>query len=322
VSRSPTRTGWLAPALIALLAAPVFAQDAEEPPAEAPESEAPADEAPAPQETPPPEPPPPAPATPEPPALSLPPDLPALVAAPSDQALAAELARGTRIYNSKCATCHGADGTGDGPSARYLAPAPRDFTSGLFKFRSTPSGAPPSDDDLARTVRQGVPGTSMPPFARELSDADVAAVVATVKSFSDRFDGDPVEPLVFAEDLDFSDAAAARGAPLFGALCGSCHGPEGRGDGPAAGGMVDLWGDPIAPTDLTLGLFKAGNDSPYDLLRTITTGIEGTAMVPWAGLPEQQRAELAAYVLSLGQGSSWFTSWDAGRYPARDGLSD
>lgn len=69
-------------------------------------------------------------------------------------------------------------------------------------------------------------------------------------------------------------------------------------------------------------MFKSGNDSPYDLLRSVSTGIEGTAMVPWYGLPEQQRADLVAQVMTLGGGTGWLTSWDVGRYPDRDGLTD
>ncbi len=316
------RTLWLGLGLTGLVAGPVMAEDEEVPAVEeAPEAEEEVVEetpeelveeieveeeviAPAPSQ------------------LTLPPDLPALVAAPSEQALAAQLEQGRRVYSSKCATCHGADGTGDGPSARYLDVAPRDFTAGLFKFRSTPPGAAPADADLARTVVRGIPKTSMPAFGDQLGSGEVDAVVAYVKAFSDRFDTHPVEPLVFSDDLDFGEQAAARGAPLFTALCSSCHGPEGKGDGPASAGQVDLWGDPIAPADLTLGVFKSGNDSPYDLLRTVTTGIEGTAMVPWAGLPEQQRADLVAHVLSLGVGTGWATSWDAGRIPDRDGLAD
>lgn len=162
---------------------------------------------------------------------------------PSDQSLAAQLAQGQRVYNTKCATCHGVAGDGNGPSAHYLEPLPRDFTAGLFKFRSTPPGSAPADADLARTVRNGIPRTSMPASGNQLFDADIDAVVAVVKSFSDRFDAERVEPLVFSEGLDFSAEAGARGAPLFGALCGSCHGPEGKGDGPVAAGVVDLWGN-------------------------------------------------------------------------------
>ena len=48
--------------------------------------------------------------------------------------------RGKAVYDAHCVECHGAAGKGDGPSAAYLAPRPRDFTTGKYKIRSTESG--------------------------------------------------------------------------------------------------------------------------------------------------------------------------------------
>ena len=44
--------------------------------------------------------------------------------------------------------CHGIGGDGAGPSAVALHPYPRDFRAGIFKYKSTPSTVPPTDDDL------------------------------------------------------------------------------------------------------------------------------------------------------------------------------
>ena len=52
-----------------------------------------------------------------------------------------------------------------GVAAAMLITQPRDFTQGLFKFRSTPSGALPTDDDLFRIVTGGVYRTSMPEWS-------------------------------------------------------------------------------------------------------------------------------------------------------------
>ncbi|PYM81561.1 MAG: cytochrome C, partial [Candidatus Rokuibacteriota bacterium] len=53
---------------------------------------------------------------------------------------------GRRLYVRWCATCHGPDGRGNGPAAPSLIPRPRDFTRGLFKYKSTPADQPPTDD--------------------------------------------------------------------------------------------------------------------------------------------------------------------------------
>src|SRR5258708_18480043 len=68
----------------------------------------------------------------------------------SDLAPGAPLGR--RVYAERCAVCHGPDGRGNGPAAPSLIPRPRDFTLGQFKYKSTPHGQPPTDDDLKQIV--------------------------------------------------------------------------------------------------------------------------------------------------------------------------
>ena len=76
------------------------------------------------------------------------------------------MAEGKRVYDRACGSCHGRSGDGKGPAAKYLNPPARDFTMGEYKFRSTPSGTIPTDDDIARTIIEGVNGTSMPAWKR------------------------------------------------------------------------------------------------------------------------------------------------------------
>jgi hypothetical protein len=82
----------------------------------------------------------------------------------------------------------------------YLTPRPRDFTTGKYKIRTTETGSVPTDDDLMRTVRQGLYGTAMPGWERILSDGDIHDVVEYVKSLSPQF----------ATALKRSRSAAAR----------------------------------------------------------------------------------------------------------------
>ncbi|MEK9630092.1 MAG: hypothetical protein VW455_13865, partial [Nitrospinota bacterium] len=72
------------------------------------------------------------------------------------------LARGRNIFMHMCVFCHGEDGNGGGKATEYLYPWPRDFRKGIFKFRTTPTGTLPRDEDLYRTIVEGIPGTSMP----------------------------------------------------------------------------------------------------------------------------------------------------------------
>src|SRR5690606_10381134 len=75
-----------------------------------------------------------------------------------------DLSLGARLYASHCASCHGAQGAGDGPLAASLDPAPIAFTD-AERARSRSIMA------LYQITSQGVEGTSMASFA-ELSDDD------------------------------------------------------------------------------------------------------------------------------------------------------
>jgi mono/diheme cytochrome c family protein len=89
------------------------------------------------------------------------------------------------LYREHCVHCHGISGDGNGPTAAFLNPYPRDYRMGLYKFKSTKKGEKPTDDDLHRIVNSGIPGTAMPSFAL-LPEAEVDALVDYVKYLSMR----------------------------------------------------------------------------------------------------------------------------------------
>lgn len=84
-------------------------------------------------------------------------------------------AEGRGLFRQHCAICHGVTGNGRGRTAAVLKPYPRDFRMGVFKFKSTPRGTKPTREDLARRIREGIPGTAMKEIP-ELSEADVQAL--------------------------------------------------------------------------------------------------------------------------------------------------
>ncbi|MCA9195902.1 MAG: c-type cytochrome [Planctomycetales bacterium] len=88
---------------------------------------------------------------------------------------------GKGLYRQHCAHCHGVTGDGYGPTAKFLNPYPRDFRMGTFKFKSTPVGYRPTDDDLTRIVRNGINGTAMPSFKEMLDSGQIDAIVDYVK---------------------------------------------------------------------------------------------------------------------------------------------
>jgi mono/diheme cytochrome c family protein len=89
------------------------------------------------------------------------------------------------LYRKHCVHCHGINGDGRGPTARFLNPYPRDYRQGVFKFKTTFNPAKPTDDDLRRVLNNGVPGTSMPSFSL-LTESELDALLEYVKYLSIR----------------------------------------------------------------------------------------------------------------------------------------
>ena len=87
---------------------------------------------------------------------------------------------GRGLYRQHCSHCHGITGDGNGPTAPFLNPYPRDFRMAKFKYKSTPLRSVPTDHDLTEVLINGVPGSSMPSF-RTLSEDRIAALVDYVK---------------------------------------------------------------------------------------------------------------------------------------------
>jgi mono/diheme cytochrome c family protein len=107
----------------------------------------------------------------------------------------------TGLFREHCVHCHGVTGDGMGPTAPFLRPYPRDYRQGKFKFTSTPTMAMPTDEDLERIVRDGVPGTAMPAFEVALTQPEIDALVEYVKYLSLR---GRVEIALVAQILDLN----------------------------------------------------------------------------------------------------------------------
>ena len=220
-----------------------------------------------------------------------------------DDGLAAtipDLKLGEQVYMQSCAACHGAEGDGKGPQAYRLGTKPRDFTSGLYKFRFTPSGSLPLEDDVVRTLKQGVRATSMLPQLH-LSDREILSVTEYLKTFSRRFEDEKPGPALKIPPLPplTSELIAAGRAKFEEAGCAECHGPDARGNGPSAKELKDHWGNAILPSDLTLKPFKSGQ-RPEDLYRSIATGLDGTPMPSYEGaLSPEERWALVGYIFSI-----------------------
>ncbi len=115
------------------------------------------------------------------PAVSVPPDAGDRFAI----APGAVLKHGRMLYAEHCQHCHGVTGDGNGPTAKYLNPKPRDYRLGKFKFTSTATPARARREDLARIIAEGIPGTYMPSF-KLLEPDESQAIVEYVRWLSMR----------------------------------------------------------------------------------------------------------------------------------------
>jgi len=84
---------------------------------------------------------------------------------------AAAIADGQRLYDRTCQSCHGPAGQGDRGPALHPGALPRAR----------------EDGDLFHTIREGVPGSQMPPF-RGLTDTQVWQLVSYIRSLAPPID--------------------------------------------------------------------------------------------------------------------------------------
>jgi len=229
---------------------------------------------------------------------------PALVAAQAGDANA-----GKAVYELKCLGCHGQKGDGKGPAAELLSPPPRDFTSGIYKIRTT-AGKSPSDQDLFRIITDGMPGTSMPSWA-VLPEKERWNLVAYVKAFAaDKFK-EPTKKADLPKEVSSSAESIKRGKEMFEAIeCNKCHGTEGRADGPSRAELKDEWGHPIAPANLTKRWNFRGGHSRTDIATRLAVGVLGTPMPTFIDSVEKPEDiwHLTNYILSLGPESPGYAT--------------
>lgn len=210
---------------------------------------------------------------------------------------------GEYVYERNCQMCHGRRGDGRGKWATDILPKPRSFKHANFKYRSTPFGKLPTDEDLKRTIRGGRSNTAMGMFTK-LSERDLSAVVEYIKFFSPKwrnpeFVGEPMKmperPAWFFDEEARSERAKS-GQKIFAVACQPCHGEKGDGNGSNARELKDHLERPIQPADLRNPHLRCGKE-PEDIVQVLMTGLNGTPMLSFAEtLTGEQMWELAAHI--------------------------
>jgi len=176
-----------------------------------------------------------------------------------------DAARGAIVYASKCVACHGDAGLADGPRAAQVRQQ-----GGLVPRLSNPdtqrAAEPRAWFDL---ISQGRIQRLMPGFAGSLSAQERWDVLAYVWAL-----GAPADMM-------------QAGQALYAQHCQSCHGPQGRGNGPQAGATpMPSFADPrwLAETSLN------------EMARGMSAGAAHAAL----NLDDAQRLSLAHYIRAFG----------------------
>lgn len=214
---------------------------------------------------------------------------------------------GKSIYDARCVSCHGKEGKGDGTAAALLNPRPRNLTAGKFKFRSTESGSIPTDDDLLKSIREGLHGTAMPDWKPFLNGDSLLALLGYLKSLSPRFQNETPKAVHPGAPAAPSPSSIASGRKIYERLeCASCHGSDGAGKDAIAIDLQDDDGHPIGATNLTEGWTFRGGPTAADIYLRFRTGIDGTPMPSYLGsATDHEMWDLANYVVSLSRKPVW-----------------
>jgi cytochrome c oxidase cbb3-type subunit 3 len=180
---------------------------------------------------------------------------------------------GEHLYNQNCVFCHQADAIGKPGMAPSLT------NKELLSMAS--------DEFFLTTIRDGRPGTGMPPFAH-LEEGRIKAIIAFLRSHSQL----PYKAVEIDSQPD-AHGDPRLGKQWFGQICATCHGENGNGY--AAGG-----------TGTAIGMAGFLDKVSDGFIRTtIKEGRSNTRMLSFQGadgianLSDQEIDDVIVYLRSL-----------------------
>jgi DMSO reductase family type II enzyme heme b subunit len=220
------------------------------------------------------------------------------------------------VYMKRCSQCHGEDGDGLGVAADRMYPAPRDFTLGLFKYKTTDADSEfPTDADFRRTIMEGLPGTAMPAWKTLLTDAEVTGLIQLIKEFGGWEEEDPedLSPIEMGTPpTEVTPELLALGREQFVKACVQCHGDAGRGNITSGKRLKDDAQARIWPRNLTRPETWRWTKTASDVFQRLSAGIPGTPMPEHTStMSLEDRWAIANYVMTLRETATPLTQGDS-----------
>lgn len=167
------------------------------------------------------------------------------------------------LWLDNCAGCHGENGRGDGPAAKWLEPMPANLSEREFSL-----------EKLSDVLWNGVHNTAMPAW-RDHSEENRSLLAAVVRGFS-----------LPQSSNEISEETLETGSSIYKKHCAECHGDHGDGNGFAAKQF------PIVPSN-----FKSERVSMKESVRILKNGVKGTSMAPWGDrLTESEIIAVSRYI--------------------------
>jgi len=191
-------------------------------------------------------------------------------------AAAAAAATGAETYAKTCVSCHGADGRGNANMVKAMKvdASALDLTDAATRAES--------DADLIKDTTDGK--GKMPPYGKKLGAADIAAVIAHVRTLGG---GKPAA-------TGSAPAAAGGAAATWTKSCKSCHGDDAKGNPK----MLKALKVDAAAIDLTDAPTQGKSDA--DLTGIVTNGSANKKMTAFGKkLKPEEITGLVAYIRSL-----------------------
>jgi len=173
------------------------------------------------------------------------------------------------FYMTLCQRCHAAKGDGLGMIQPNLANFPRVFWKNGEFFRWVP------DERMIKSIKKGIPGTSMPPYGELLGDDAINSLVDLLFRDLIRTDRKDKSPVPTLPQRPAGILTGKKVEKEFAKYCSSCHGVAGNGKGP------DYLKYLPRPRDLTNRLYFLSLTDER-IAFSVFYGVPGTAMRPFA----------------------------------------